>query len=183
MEVQIHVFNCGQGDTILLRLEGKAWVLIDCHLPKGSVRQAFFELVGKLGIRRIEAICLTHAHEDHYLGMADVIEYFTSDGRTIGAFWDSGISSKEILTLMRRRNRPRSSVSEFERFDNMLGTLIQNRTVGYRRADANSQPLLTSQDGEAIQLLAIGPEADVLRKSARTGVIKESYGTILILLP
>lgn len=173
MEVQIYVFNCGQGDTILLNLEGKVWILIDCYLPKGPVRQAFFDLISKLGIRRFDAICLTHPHEDHYLGMADVIEHFTSDGRTIGMFCDSGITAKEILTLMRQRNRPQSSVTEFQRLQNLLSDLIQEKeTVGYFRVDANSRPLIASHEGDRLQLLPIGPSPDVLRHNARSAIAR-----------
>jgi glyoxylase-like metal-dependent hydrolase (beta-lactamase superfamily II) len=64
--VEIHFVHCGNGDTILLGIQRKTWVLIDCCLPKGPIRDHFFELVGNLGIQRLEAIFLTHPHEDHY---------------------------------------------------------------------------------------------------------------------
>jgi hypothetical protein len=38
----------GQGETVLLQLEGRLWVLIDCYLPNGPVRDSFFELVEQL---------------------------------------------------------------------------------------------------------------------------------------
>ena len=67
--MQVFFLECGQGETILLHLEGRYWVLIDCYLPKGPIRDSFFELVDRLQIRRLDVLCLTHPHDDHYHGM------------------------------------------------------------------------------------------------------------------
>ena len=36
--VELHLFQCGHGDTLLLRLPGPQWALVDCYLPKSNGR-------------------------------------------------------------------------------------------------------------------------------------------------
>src|SRR5438045_6232953 len=94
----------------------------------------------------------------------------TTQGRSVGTFCDSGINGKEIGTLLRRRNRPTAYVMEFEKLDRLLNDLILKRkVVDYIRADENSRPLV-SEDGERLQLLAIGPGPVALKQSARAAV-------------
>jgi beta-lactamase superfamily II metal-dependent hydrolase len=172
LKIEVHLFGCGQGDTILLNLDDRTWILIDCYLPQGPVRQAFFDLVNRLGIKRLEAICLTHPHEDHFWGMPDVIEYFMSNGRSVGTFCDSGTTAKEILTLMNRRRRPKSSVREFERLDSLLTTLHAKGLIRYFRADANSRPLIETTGADGFALLPIGPPPNVLKQSVRGAIVE-----------
>jgi beta-lactamase superfamily II metal-dependent hydrolase len=75
--IDIHVFHCGHGDTILVRLPGDRWGLVDCYLPKQyGVRDAFFRFVERNEIGTLDFIIQTHPDRDHYHGMKEVIEYF-----------------------------------------------------------------------------------------------------------
>src|SRR5687767_13593105 len=72
-DVQLHVFACGHGDTLLLRLPGDRWVLVDCYLPHADATRArFFQYLDRLEVRRLDYIFLTHPDSDHYLGMAEL---------------------------------------------------------------------------------------------------------------
>src|SRR4051794_16708149 len=89
--VMIYVFECGQGDTVLVNLPGNKWVLVDCHLPEGRIRKHFFQFIDGLGIKKLDLVCLTHAHRDHFHGMLQVVEHFTKPGKSIGYYCDSGV--------------------------------------------------------------------------------------------
>jgi hypothetical protein len=105
--------------------------------------------------------------------MAEVIGHFTTGGRSLGVFCDGGTSAAEIVSLMRRRNRPKSSLTEFERLHNLLSELIYKRgIVQYFRADSNSEPVIVSDDNESFELVPMGPKPDILRESARRAVIE-----------
>lgn len=162
----------------MLQLEGKYCILIDCHLPRGPVRDSFFEIVEQLTIQRLDVLCLTHPHEDHYHGMLEVVNYFTAGGRTLGVFCDSGTSAREILTLMRRRGRPGSEIQEFEALQNRLSGLIRKGSVGYFRADENSGPILTSRDQERLVFGAVGPAPARMKLGVREAVLGEKAGDL-----
>jgi len=83
--IEIILFACGHGDTILLRLPVDKWILIDCCLPKLTfVFDRFLQFLDNRGIRRFEYVFQTHPDFDHFLGMADLLRHFTRDGRSIG---------------------------------------------------------------------------------------------------
>ena len=59
LNLEIHVLECGHGDTILIRLPKEKWALIDCHLPQGRIRDRFFQFVEDRHIVRLDLLCLT----------------------------------------------------------------------------------------------------------------------------
>ena len=181
--LEIFVLHCGQGDTILLRLLGEKWVLIDCNLPKGLAQKEFFSLIDKLGVQRLDLICLTHPHDDHYTGMEAVLHHFSSNGRSVGTFCDCGTEPKEIHTLLARKNRPNSSVREYERLYQYLYSMFESGQIQYFRADENSEPILVSKE---IKLMAVGPRPVVSKlanqKALASGKIRFELNHLSIVL-
>lgn len=62
---EIVVLDVGQGDAVLVR-DGPHAVLVDTGPDGTALRRA----LGREGIRRLDGIILTHAHEDHTAGLA-----------------------------------------------------------------------------------------------------------------
>ncbi len=119
----------------------------------------------RLGVQRLDLVCLTHPHEDHFAGLAQVMQYFTSEGRTVGTFCDSGVEPKQIATLMRRRHSPSSVVTEFERLYRFVYNLMDAGRIRYFMANENSSPLI--EVGDRIRLVPVGPRPDVLSRAIR----------------
>ena len=72
-EVQIHVIDVGQGDSILIRGEQQA-VLVDAgDLDAGETVVSYLR---NLGIEKLDLIVVTHPHADHIGGMTAVLEAF-----------------------------------------------------------------------------------------------------------
>ncbi|AKT52749.1 hypothetical protein ADJ73_10265 [Arsenicicoccus sp. oral taxon 190] len=64
------VCDVGQGDAIVLRSgEGRA-VVVDTGTPRSGIR----DCLGRLGIRQIDALLLTHFHNDHSGGAEEVLD-------------------------------------------------------------------------------------------------------------
>lgn len=170
---------------MLLRL-GESWVLIDCHLPEGQVRKRFFSLVDALRIQRLDLVCLTHPHYDHYLGMAEVIRYFRTAPRSVGGFCHTGFNSKLIKTLMRRARRPNSEVDEYERLDALVTELKADSSCRYFHAFDRSVPILISRDRQTIQLIPIGPTSRAIDQDVRDfltgGVFSAKLNSISLVL-
>ncbi len=88
IEPEMVMFSVGQGESILLRLEGKT-ILVD----GGGLRSENFDVgerllapaLGRLGVKKIDAMLLTHNHPDHSKGLSYIIENFP-----VVEFWSSG---------------------------------------------------------------------------------------------
>ena len=72
-KIQIHFFDVGQADSILLISNNKT-MLIDAGT--NDMGKTVVQDIKKLGISRIDYLIGTHPHEDHIGGLDDVIKNF-----------------------------------------------------------------------------------------------------------
>lgn len=78
-ECRITMIDVGQGDAILLQLPGGHDVLIDSGPPSrdgGPWGTPVVPLLKRLGVRALEAVIITHFHDDHAGGLAQVLRSF-----------------------------------------------------------------------------------------------------------
>ena len=76
--VRVHFLDVGQGDAIAIRTPRDRWFLIDTGPPsrgEGGVHTVVRDL-RRLGVRRIEALVLTHPDLDHIGGAVEVLGTF-----------------------------------------------------------------------------------------------------------
>ncbi len=71
-ELELRVFDVGQGDAILLRFRESA-LLVDAGPDPQTARQVLLPRLARLGVERLDALALTHADSDHIGGAADVL--------------------------------------------------------------------------------------------------------------
>lgn len=72
------IFNVGHGDSILLRYwddDSESFGLIDCNdrQSNGAPTASF---LAQSGIESLSFVALTHPHEDHYSGLANILEQY-----------------------------------------------------------------------------------------------------------
>ena len=72
-ELQIYFFNVGQADCILVRSNGKNMIIDAGDNEDGPL---LVKYIKRLGIRKIDYLIGTHAHEDHIGGMDNIIREF-----------------------------------------------------------------------------------------------------------
>lgn len=87
--VEVMMIDVGQGDAIAVRGPNGAWVLVDAGPPSRDPDPGAHPAVRALrgrGVRRIEALVLTHADLDHVGGAAAVLESFE-----VGAVYDPAL--------------------------------------------------------------------------------------------
>jgi beta-lactamase superfamily II metal-dependent hydrolase len=70
-ELQVHVLNVGQGDSILIIAPGGKSVLVDAGVP-GSGR-VVLDAMKRYGVDHLDLMVATHAHADHIGGADEVM--------------------------------------------------------------------------------------------------------------
>ena len=84
----VTALSVGQGEALLLSKPQTGHYLIDGGGLYGSTFDVGSRLVApalaRLGVRSLEAVILTHAHPDHYLGLAEILEQVP-----VKAFWSA----------------------------------------------------------------------------------------------
>jgi hypothetical protein len=110
----LQVFECGHGDTILFRMPGDRWCLVDCNLSNPETGARLFQAFRDWNINSLYVVVVTHYHIDHYCGMDRIIEYFCSPGRSIGNLC---LPLLEVATMAKilRFYLLESEVQDFER--------------------------------------------------------------------
>lgn len=72
--LQVHVIDVGQGDSIFIRFPGGQGMLVDAGGRKGEFEkgrgsgEVVTSYLRRIGVRKLDALVLTHPHEDHAAG-------------------------------------------------------------------------------------------------------------------
>ena len=72
-ELELRVFDVGQGDAILVRL-GDSALLVDAGPDPETAREVLLPRLVRLGVERLDGLALTHADADHIGGAADILK-------------------------------------------------------------------------------------------------------------
>ncbi len=94
MKTSIHVLNVGHGDSLIVEiLDGKNeyWTIIDCHNPYPPNDSPTLQFLKKRKVDHIKSVCLTHPDYDHYSGLHQLLEYYSTNGRKVDCFLDIGM--------------------------------------------------------------------------------------------
>lgn len=70
-ELQVHVLDVGQGDSILIVAPGGKTVLVDAGVPGSG--KVVVDAMRRYGLNQIDLMVATHAHADHIGGADEVI--------------------------------------------------------------------------------------------------------------
>jgi beta-lactamase superfamily II metal-dependent hydrolase len=173
--VEAHFFACGHGDTILLKLPGDKWVLVDCHLVHSDgTRDRFFEYAAELGIERLDCVILTHPDSDHCLGMDEVLRHFTKAGQKVQAFCDGGPTAQRVSDLF--RNRPGHKA--YRRVVDTVRELCASGHICTKKT-LTKDSLAVAPKGflRRVDLVPIAPDAKRSDKLFDDGVKKIAYGS------
>lgn len=71
-ELQVHVLNVGQGDSILIIAPGGKAVLVDAGVPGSG--KVVLDALKRYGVKQLDLMVATHAHADHIGGADEVLK-------------------------------------------------------------------------------------------------------------
>ncbi len=123
--LEVTFLDVGQGDSALLVTPSGKTLLIDAggflipgaEPPRFDMgREVVVPYLKRRGIKKIDAILLSHPHPDHYGGLAEVVRTFP-----IGEFWWNGQtfpheSFDELLRLLQEKGTTKTLLREGDHF-------------------------------------------------------------------
>lgn len=78
----LHFLNVGQGDAALIRTPAGRWILVDAgpaDQGNDAGREVILPFLLRHGVRRLAAVVLSHAHQDHVGGAPAVLREIPAD--------------------------------------------------------------------------------------------------------
>ena len=129
----MHVLGGGKGESIVLKLPDGQWGVVDCHSESVTDPDAnpTTQFLRSRGVKTLLFVCLTHPHDDHFLGMVKLIEEFQPR-----EFWRFGALSPVHIKSLLKYNELRA-----------------------KKASARKQEELTRSATELFELFRIAREA------------------------
>lgn len=158
---------------LLIELPGRRWSLIDCNLKDQDVRDHFFQFVKDEDITRLDYLFLTHPHHDHYRGMADVVDYFTRDGRRIGTFCDVGANPQDVTSILAAAGHPHSHIQAYLDLIRRLERLFDDKhdaKVVYEPLHESVYPLPVDVSEGVVTFVPVGPRSDLAPRLVRVAL-------------
>ena len=165
-EIELHVIGGKEGESLVLKLPDGEWGVIDCYTPSPADPAAnpTFALLQSKGVTRLRFLGLTHAHQDHYRGMAGLLERFE-----VQEFWMFGaLSTRELWeqlaqllqgqveSLAHPSPDDTADVDEFVRLLDAIHSRAQKRAMRLMTYSLNTRLVENSNSGGA-SVTAIGP--------------------------
>ena len=212
--LEVHVLGGSRGESIVLKLPDGRWGVVDCYSESLSDlnANATARFLHGEGVARLFFVCLTHPHDDHYLGMAKLMEEFKP-----AEFWRFGCLSHEHVRRLLKYYELRAGAAKIEELSQSANELIdvfgkalegaKNKTMDVCRANSRTNPHpkrserptaykieCLSPTGRQIERYegaiweCIGPDGRIAKKLSRSQhndislVLKITYGNTKIIL-
>jgi beta-lactamase superfamily II metal-dependent hydrolase len=152
------------------------WALIDCHLPSRDALHRFYRYTDNLKIATLDYVVLTHADSDHYRGMADVLERFSTNGRSIRFFCDSGANHKHVRLLQEAIGLPEADMKEYARLMRTVVKLSESGPLQRQWINDGTATIVIDGDTSGFALVVVSPSTTVLANSGDRALLKMPVG-------
>ncbi len=178
-EVEVTLFGPGKGESCLVHLGGGRWLIVDScrdQTTKDVPALAYLKGIGVDIATQVELIVATHAHDDHFAGIADIFQAASSATFILS----NALTGDEFFALMdvdrirQQLNPPKLRVSayeEYRRVNEIADARFQANggIVPMRRATQGLALLDINQQGRnpAVSVWALSPSEEATTRALR----------------
>lgn len=178
-QIEFHVIDVGQGDSMLFKLPAGETILIDGGPTDAGERVVSY--LKRSGVKKIDLLIATHPHEDHMGGLLTVLDSFP-----VIKVWDSG---HNLGTATQRKflERVKKSSAKFEitragsmqKIGDVAVRVIAPVTSPKKNDDANKSSIITHITWKKVSFLLMGDaehkERKIIDSYPRSVVLKVAH--------
>jgi competence protein ComEC len=171
---EIIFFDVGKGDSSLIRAAGGETILIDggsgekSGFDRGS--EVLAPALRDMGIRKIDTIFISHAHEDHFGGLLSLVDEFDIGGFITSRADAANEDRRSYLELRNKAARKGIKWSTVKSGDLLLyeglGFLVLNPPEGHKFSGNDSSLVLRMETASGNSVLFTGDAECAAMKSA-----------------
>jgi len=163
--VNIAVFGPGYGESIVIYIPGLGWGVVDSCTSKikGIRSNPSLEYLKSKDVRRLAFIILSHPHEDHYLGLDQIIDHYLGRIERICYYSGDGLREyKQYLVKKEVLGSPdlRGLAAIFKKFEE-----AKNEGANIIRIAERTEIIRkTKYKNYEIEIIALSPSSESIRK-------------------
>lgn len=171
--IELTVFGPSYGEAIVLHLPGVGWGVIDsCTFKSGGKKFCLpLSYLQAFNVPRLDFVLLTHPHEDHYLGLDDIIKAYP-DLRMVGRYHGNSIEELKAYWAYRDFESSDSSLAPLAK---VLNAIRRAEKTGTKFIKLSEMQCIIHESG-LINGTGFNTEIRVLSPS---GVSEERYADAL----
>lgn len=178
-ELELSLFGAGVGECLVVHLGAESWMIVDSCINESGDKAVALEYLEGLGVdvaTQVKLVVVTHWHDDHIRGIAQVMRFAKS---ALFACSDA-LNCQEFLSLVSasEQNKLVEYRSGSSEFSDVL-EVLDSRTRGRYRAG----PDCWASDGMQLYTDADSCSATVWALSPSSQTITDSKPDFLRLLP
>lgn len=139
-EFEVSIFGPGIGESVVVHLGLGEWMVVDSCRDSYTRKPAALDYLRKLGVdvaRSLKLIVVTHWHNDHMLGAAEIFEAAES----AALFCSGALRTPEFADLIAASTRDRLGESELPEFKEILNILDRRRVSARKGSSGPSYAL------------------------------------------
>jgi competence protein ComEC len=164
-QIEFHVINVGQGDSMFFKLPAGEVVLIDGGPADAGERVVRY--LKRSGVKKIDLLIATHPHEDHMGGLLSVLDSFP-----VIKVWDSGhnLGSSTQRKFLERVKRSKSifevvRAEHTQRIGDAEIRVFKGANSSQKSDDANASSIITHISWKKMSFLLMGDAEHKDRKT------------------
>lgn len=169
-QLELHIINAGIGESIIIHMPNDQWGVVDCYASSVAdpAKNPTLQFLLARQVSKLEFLCLTHPHHDHYRGMSHLLNRFPTK-----YFWRfAAMSPEHLLNLLKGDALERGDDDDLESANDLQTTLRivdqmrQRKTLSLKRMVGIQHlyrlPVTSTESGSScdVDILSVAPSAN-----------------------